>query len=419
MSNVKFTKIEKQSFTVKEMRAFGFSMLDGIRGDIVDCETGKLPEMKLAGNYTDDAIESCTERVRIGNHIDVMCPTAEIAYDMGREMRVEKAALKAYYHEQAAINYSLGEFKLYASNNRDDLFNSENEVAHECGKDSWFYGARNNADWVYNVNGSFRYFGIKVLNSNPTDDIIRIGYIGLFNDKYTQSFKYLLDNYPDNVFAGQQPQALTDNCVFDDDAIVNVDGEQKFTFDTCGYDRLSKIWVIGSGDLNISVDGFPAATVNEILNGRKEYIFETEGTTVENCSITVTVNGNGSIDQIGGFCKNRAVKVELDDVICDDFMGIGTNVLPLAFMPENMATGYNEVYWQLERERIRKTKPHIGSVKTMSNIRKASIISIVKSCNRYTTIWIFSKRVGQKLSLTSVGRLQALRRSGFRSTSAM
>ena len=55
MNNVKFNKIEKQSFTVKEMRAFGFSMLDCIRGDIVDCETGKLPEMKLAGNYTDEA----------------------------------------------------------------------------------------------------------------------------------------------------------------------------------------------------------------------------------------------------------------------------------------------------------------------------------------------------------------------------
>ncbi len=94
MNNVKFTKIEKQSFTVKEMRAFGFSMLDGIRGDIVDCETGKLPEMKLAGNYTDDAIESCTERARIGNHIDVMCPTAEIAFDIGREMKVEKGSVK-------------------------------------------------------------------------------------------------------------------------------------------------------------------------------------------------------------------------------------------------------------------------------------------------------------------------------------
>ena len=359
MNNVKFTKIEKQSFTVKEMRAFGFSIIDGIRGDIVDCETGKLPEMKLAGNYTDDAIESCTERARIGNHIDVMCPTAEIAFDIGREMKVEKAALKAYYHEYDATNYSLGEFKLYASDNRDDLFNSENEVAHECGKDSWFYGNRNNADWVYNVNGSFRYFGVKILNSNPTDDIIRIGYIGLYNNDYTYSFSYLLDNYPENVFVGQQPSALTDSCVFDDGAIVAVDGEQTFTFDTCGFDNLSKIWVIGSGDLNISIDGFPAPTVNEIPKGRKEYIFETEGTAVKNGKIDINVGGKGSLDQIGGFCKNRAVKVELDDVICDDFMGIGANVLPMSFMPENIESGYNEVYWQVEKERIRKAKPHV------------------------------------------------------------
>ena len=359
MSNVKFAKIEKQSISVEEMRTFGFSMIDGIRGDIIDCRTGKMPKMKLLCNYTDKAIEACTERERIGVHIDIMCPTAEIVYDMGRKMRVEKAALKAFYYDMGALNYSLGEFKLYASDDRASLFNSENEVAHECGKDSWFYGARNNADWVYNVNGSFRYFGIKVLNSNPTDDIIRIGYIGLFNDKYTQSFKYLLDNYPDNVFAGQQPNAITDNCVFDDDTTVTIDGEQTFTFDTCGYDGLSKIWVIGTGDLAVEAAGFAAPIVNDIPKGRKEYIFENEGIAVKDGSIKITVCGKGKLDQIGGFCKNRAVKVMLDDVICNDFMGIGTNVLPMSFMPENMATGYNEVYWQLERERIRKAAPHV------------------------------------------------------------
>ncbi len=85
MSNVKFAKIEKQSISVEEMRTFGFSMIDGIRGDIIDCRTGKMPKMKLLCNYTDKAIEACTERERIGVHIDIMCPTPEIVYDMGRK----------------------------------------------------------------------------------------------------------------------------------------------------------------------------------------------------------------------------------------------------------------------------------------------------------------------------------------------
>ena len=362
MADVKFKKIEKQSFCINEIYELGYSILDNKHGNVIDRKTGKLPEMKINGSVSQKALDGCTIRDRIGKHIDIMCNQADIVYDMGCETEIQKAIITSYYHPFGygqPINYSIGEFKLYVSNDLSTLFNDCNEVAHECGKDYWTYGLRNNADWGYEVNGSFRYFGIRVLNSNPTDDIIRLGYIGLYNNDYTFSYKFLLDNYPENIFAGQQPRALTDNCVFDDGAIVAVDGEQKFTFDTCGYKKLSKIWVIGSGELNVSVEGFPTVAVSEIEKHRKEYVFETEGTEVENGSVTVNVKGKGSLDQIGGFCKNRAVKVELDDVICDDFMGIGANVLPMSFMPENIESGYNAVYWELEKERIRKSKPNV------------------------------------------------------------
>ncbi len=189
-------------------------------------------------------------------------------------MKVEKAAIKAFYYDMGKLNYSIGEFKLYASDSREELFESKNEVVHECGKDRWFYGARNNADWVYDVDGSFRYFGIKVLNSNPTDDITRIGYIGLYNSDYSQSFQYLSENYPKNIFAGQQPNAITDNCVFDDDTTVTIDGEQTFTFDTCGYDGLSKKFGLSEqATWRLKPQDLPRRLLMIFQKGEKEYIF--------------------------------------------------------------------------------------------------------------------------------------------------
>ncbi len=357
MSNIKFKKSEKTALTGLDVSAIGTSIIDGLVGEVLDVESGKVPEMKnKSGDYDATAIAQCTTRDAIDAHIDIFSKVTAITYDMGSEKEIEHAVVRSFYCD-AQINYSIGEFKLYAANDRDTLFSDENEVAHECGREQLVLGYRNNADWLYDVEGSFRYFGMKILNPNPTDDIARLGYIGLYNDEFTYNAEYC-NRFAVNMLKGMQPAELTNGVVFDDVSAVSVDGKKAFTFEIENYDCITDAWVIASEGLTIGVDGMGQPTVEALEQGRALYTFS-GNTNIKNAPLTVTVEGNGAIDQIGAFSSKREVGVDFDNVICEDFMGIGADVLPMSFMPEAIENGYNEVYWALESERIIKSKPNV------------------------------------------------------------
>lgn len=58
----------------------------------------------------------------------------------------------------------------------------------------------------------------------------------------------------------------------------------------------------------------------------------------------------------------HTVTVDRDDVIQEDFLGIGVNLIPTVLMENNRSKGYDESLWQIDRERILTLQPKVARV---------------------------------------------------------
>lgn len=58
----------------------------------------------------------------------------------------------------------------------------------------------------------------------------------------------------------------------------------------------------------------------------------------------------------------RTVTIDTHDVLQDDFLGVGVNVIPTALMPGQTQFGYNETYWAMDRKRIETIEPAVARV---------------------------------------------------------
>lgn len=338
----------------------GYSIIDGVLGEIIG-DNGDIPDMHLDGASSKEALLACTEKTRINDHIDIFSKTAKIVYDLGVETKIQTVLLRSYFGEHGR-NYTIGEFKLYAANNRNELFNKENEIAHERPMDTLEVSKpRNNADWVYDVDGSLRYFGIEILNSNPTDDLIRLSYIALYSNDYTEKKKYVPNCFNDSLIYNLEPKYLTRGELFDDTRMVKVDKKETFSFELKEARKVTKIWVVTKGDARIKIKGFLLSSEEDLTFERRMYNFvATDSKTIS--TINISVKGNCFVDGIGASTNKYTFKVDQNDIIVKDFMGVGANILPMHFMPESIASGYNEVYWELECARIRKVRPTVARI---------------------------------------------------------
>ncbi len=353
MSNIKCVLRNIESLFDAEVKEFGHSMLEGIMGEVVDENNGKKPEMKACGNYDENAIAVCTTAEECGRHIDIFAEPVRITYDLGEEKKVENIIIRCFFN--SFTNYSLGEFELYGASSCDELYQDENKIAHIKGIDSWHTGGRNNADWLFDIEGSFRYFGIRILKANGTDDITRLGFVGVYNQTYTENKKYIINNFPRNILSNLEPRVITNGDLQNG---IKIAGQETFSLKLNEARSVDNIWIMTDDECDVAIS--PAPDRMELSkNDKYEYrFFIDEPQRVED--ITVTVKGNTTLYLLGATSNKATASVDFQKVITDDFMGVGVNVLPMSFMPESIANGYNEVYWNLERSRILKTRPHVA-----------------------------------------------------------
>lgn len=166
-----------KNLTYNDYCKFGLSMLEGKLPKITDNATGKKPITKHAGDMVvedPNAARLCTYRDDFSYHMDILCDSADIVYDIGRVTDVDKI----YICSMATVVHALADFALFGSETEDALFNSENEIYH------FVRGANKDEgdtiDWLLEGKlGNFRYFGIRVYKASVADDIIRIGQIGI------------------------------------------------------------------------------------------------------------------------------------------------------------------------------------------------------------------------------------------------
>jgi len=63
-----------------------------------------------------------------------------------------------------------------------------------------------------------------------------------------------------------------------------------------------------------------------------------------------------------GNVTTAKVRVDGSRVLHDDFLGVGVNVIPVAFMANNAAHGYEEAHWEIDRQRIAALRPKVARV---------------------------------------------------------
>ena len=358
MSKYKCSKKPINALNGMQIKSLGISMIAGMPAlSVVDKDTGEVPQMKLNQEYDSKATIGCTQEFSPMQHIDILCGRADIVFDAGKVRPVENILVTSFF--DGGTNYSIAEFELYASCEQETIFDPENKIAHERGIDFWEKGRRNNADWLYDFEGRIRYIGIRILKANGTDDIIRLAHVGMYHKDYTMQREYAVNHLPKNLFVGMEPESVTDGVLFDDEDLNSVKAGEQLSFKLTEGKEIDHLWIITKGEAEFSVNhGFTIAEEKPLNMGRVQYLLkQSERRFLDN--ITVTFSKNAEIDGIFAYASHHVITVNPDKVLCNDFLSVGANVLPMSFMPESLATGYNEVYWELERARIMKVRPTV------------------------------------------------------------
>lgn len=60
--------------------------------------------------------------------------------------------------------------------------------------------------------------------------------------------------------------------------------------------------------------------------------------------------------------STHTITIDPNNVIQDDFLGVGVNTIPTALMPGQMQYGYSEAHWEIDKKRIQTVQPKIARV---------------------------------------------------------
>ncbi len=351
---MKVKRIERTLVELPEIIDYGYNMLADADIKVIDRATGKTPVMKHNIVENENAVKlGLVANENQLDHIDIMCDSADLIFDLKREVSPEKIFISSFHTRNG--NYILEEFAVFTSDSEETLFDDENMIIHEKVSEEWRpVFTRNHADWLYEAEGSFRFFGVRFYKANKTDDIIRPENIGIYNSEHTQIMRFAKNVIGDNPLKGFEPQALTNEHYFDDEDTVAVSGEETFIFNTKS-ESIDKVWVITKGEAEISVNSKIAQKTFTKLD-RVVYEVEPE---ISGGDLSVKVCGNVLVDQISYASAKRTGKVSFCEVLNEDYLSIGANVLPMALMPESINNGYNKAYWELEKRRIMLVRPNV------------------------------------------------------------
>ena len=354
MALLKCTKKNSKPIDYYQILALGYNLLENSELSVTDRETGKTPEMKLNQIYDENALTGIINRENLGFHIDVFAHSADFVFDMKTSQKIEQLLFTSFFNDSK--NYTVGEFAIFASNDKESLFDDCNEIAHEEGGKNWVEGDRNSADWLYDVEGSCRYLGLRVFNANEVDDIIRPENFAAYNSENTEKRSYIPTHLGKNALKDLEPRCVTNGIAFEEDGLYPLKAGESLTFSLDNEKSVTNIKVITKGEASIRL-GEEVPNGEEIIFGRYLYTFETQ---FDSGEFTLTAIEDCEIDYVSAGTLYKEASVDFQSTIVDDFYGIGADVLPMAFMPESLEKGYNDVYWDMELRRIKLLRPHIA-----------------------------------------------------------
>ena len=300
------------------------------------------------------------------DHIDIFCEDFALIYDLGKE-----TAVSYFYFACFNNQYQSRMIEIYASKQRETIFDKDNLVTaiDNSNNDAFFQSFYDHVDVKVEIDEQpFRYVALKQVGTNATDGISRINLFGAYNNRDYLSEFYVKVNYPNNNAyycdlevngkCSGNPEYLTDgHC---DKEVIIEDGEIVFTLPV--DKKISKVIVIGDEAIEPTVsDGGEyynaKVSVSDLYGIKKEYTIDTE---MLNSSNKLSIKFKKAIvDEIILLSDDVVISVQEDNVISEDFIGLGGNVLPTHLFEYSRMQGFNEAEMELEACRIAKCKPAV------------------------------------------------------------
>ncbi len=344
--------------------ALGYSITDGIMPEMIRDDGIDEPLEIQKGSpvcdpnyclYLGAAISA-----EFNQHIDVLSKAFTFVFDLKTIRKIEKIYISSYFDSQ--VNYTIGEFELYASNSREDLLEEKNKILYYDNRpDDPLSAPTSAAKFLFDTEDfSARYFAFRQISSNSIDEFSRIKNICLFSEEFSHQRYFLSDNsLGGGVIEGLipeisgetegQPEIITSNVALDDSCTFKAK-DAKLSFTLKAPAKIDHVLIVGSGNFEASFLSDFTKTETPTEFNRTIYSYDLIDAQVSD-KLEISLKGEAVIDHISAYYDDRTIIVS-DEVLTEDFIGLGANVLPHHLFESSRMLGFTEQYMELEKRRL-------------------------------------------------------------------
>ena len=323
--------------------------------------SGGPPLIKGCGGTVanEDFLYDLTDEPCVTPHIDIVSTDFTLAYEIADTPKpVDRFVLIGF--GGGGHEYAMREFDLYGSEDGDTFAEKNLLCQYRCAI-PFRPGARDTSDvmFVFDQPIRLKTIGFKIFKENPTDDCMRMAFVGVYSDEYEKTCHFLQKRYEENLLKAEdialpaeQAEILTDHRVFDTAFVSCNDTEFTVSLPDNIISGVLYAAYSGSGAI-LFADGKPVKS-EEVY----EDCFLAELPLNWCGKITLRMAGEAKLYELG-VCKTTREITVSGDVLVDDFYGIGACALPMALMDRSVEQGYNKALWQEERRRTNLCRPSV------------------------------------------------------------
>ena len=374
MSKLQLKKSEWTYLQIDQMKSLGSNILSGIQPK-VEALSDSPVVIEISKEYGEHLLKYLTDDEAIDQHVDFWGAPFSLTYDIGHTVGIDKICVSGM-RKLDSSNYSLNDFEIYASESEEELYLEENLVAkyYRSPEEPYYAFARaakRNTENIYDVSGEARYIGVKILSACPMDEIARISRIAVFSE--LNNVRHCLKNQMGvsdclgslaPVIRGEYkgcPENLINGIALEDDQTVEAESVIEIEFVSDSNINASELYILAK-DLEISSISFGGEKVpfecscEDSFLGRKLYKLSFKEVSAK--SLVIGIKKGAVLDTLFSNTAQRFASVDFSSVVVPDYIGAGCNVFPTAFSDYGIREGYNDVYWELEKHHIQKSKPH-------------------------------------------------------------
>ncbi len=325
----------------------------------------------------------------IYQHIDFLSEMPfTVTFDMEEPVSFEKALVGGMLD---GGQYALEEYELFAAETEAALYSEKNKIAHYVKADFGEEKTTNITLFEFKENQTARFFGVRVPKACKGDAIARIGKIAVFSREYEKQ-RTCFDRFGSNIVKEIKTEYRDatgkSGCIWPDygllsyinDGIALDDNRSAgITFNTqfdivyrfgkilpvnkiviAAKGELPQVELLGSSDIrNLFESKIPYTLQKEQIGDYTLYIYEIAETDL--CCAAVRflkpeAPMKAELSEVGIFTDATFVNIS-DEVLNEDFVGNGENLVPFMLQPGNVKAGYTEELYAVDKNRYRKIKP--------------------------------------------------------------